>query len=68
MENLARVSLVVAGSIKDGDVINDNGCGTGTGIAAVVEAVDGDISISIKGNDINDDALAVYRKNAADNA
>ncbi|KAK8119949.1 S-adenosyl-L-methionine-dependent methyltransferase [Apiospora kogelbergensis] len=68
MENLARASLVVAGPIKDGDVINDNGCGTGAGTAAVVEAVDGDISISIKGNDINDDALAVYRKNAADDA
>ncbi|KAK8044773.1 hypothetical protein PG993_004797 [Apiospora rasikravindrae] len=67
MENLARESLAVAGPIPDGAVINDNGCGTGAGTAAVVDAVAGKtgLCISIKGNDINDDALAVYRQRAA---
>ncbi|KAK6857097.1 hypothetical protein PG995_007284 [Apiospora arundinis] len=68
MENLAKASLSLAEAIPNGAVINDNGCGTGAGTAAILDAVAGKsgISITVKGNDINDDALAVYRKRAAE--
>ncbi|KAI1410394.1 S-adenosyl-L-methionine-dependent methyltransferase [Hypoxylon sp. FL1857] len=67
MENLAKASLAFITPIAAGSVINDNGCGTGAASAAVVASLSGQTSgISIKGTDINEDALKVYRAHAAD--
>ncbi|KAI2614974.1 S-adenosyl-L-methionine-dependent methyltransferase [Hypoxylon sp. NC1633] len=68
MENLAKASIAFA-PIRSGFVINDNGCGTGAASAAVVSSIaDQTVDITIKGTDINEDALNIYRKNAADGA
>lgn len=66
MENLAKASLTFVPPITDGAVINDDGCGTGAASAAVMAAIGGSTTVSIKATDINDDALAVYRKRAAE--
>lgn len=63
--SLAKVSLTFT-PIADGAVIHDIGCGTGVGTAAVVEAISGkSLNVSIKGTDINEGALKVYREKAA---
>ncbi|KAI1766739.1 S-adenosyl-L-methionine-dependent methyltransferase [Hypoxylon sp. FL1150] len=69
MENLARASIGFV-SIADGSVINDNGCGTGAASAAIVSSIaDKSIQkITIKGTDVNEGALQIYRHNAADGA
>ncbi|KAG8160910.1 hypothetical protein KVR01_009174 [Diaporthe batatas] len=64
MENLAKASLALI-RIPDGAIINDNGCGTGAATAAVVDSLlpeRSPTSVTIKGNDINEDALIIYRK------
>ncbi|KAI1379734.1 S-adenosyl-L-methionine-dependent methyltransferase [Hypoxylon crocopeplum] len=67
MENLAKASLAFITPIAADSVINDNGCGTGAASAAVVASLSDQISgVSIKGTDINDAALKVYRQRAAD--
>ncbi|KAI0455765.1 S-adenosyl-L-methionine-dependent methyltransferase [Xylaria acuta] len=64
--SLAKVSLTFIPPIADGAVIHDVGCGTGVGTAAVVEAISGkSLNVSIKGTDINEGALKVYREKAA---
>ncbi|XXH04312.1 hypothetical protein Hte_010726 [Hypoxylon texense] len=66
MENLAKASIGFV-SINNGSVINDNGCGTGAASAAIVSSiVDNSVNVTIKGTDINEDALKIYRKNAED--
>ncbi|TVY22559.1 Methyltransferase [Lachnellula hyalina] len=68
MEQLAKASLAQISPIPFGSVIHDNGCGTGAGTAAVVEAIAASkAEVSIKGTDINEKALEVYRKHAAEN-
>lgn len=65
MENLAKTSLALIPPVTSGATINDNGCGTGAATAAVVESLRGrPASVAIKGNDINEDALKIYRKRA----
>lgn len=65
MENLAKASLTLIPRIADGATINDNGCGTGAATAAVVESLKGSsTNVTVKGNDINEDALIIYRKRA----
>lgn len=67
MENLARVSLTHAPSLQAGSVIHDNGCGVGAGTVAVMDAVSkASISVSIKGTDINQEALDIYSKLASE--
>jgi ubiquinone/menaquinone biosynthesis C-methylase UbiE len=67
MENLAKASIAQFPSISAGAVVHDNGCGAGAATAAIVETLSNTpTQISIKGTDINDDALAVYRKQAAE--
>ncbi|KAL9084050.1 MAG: hypothetical protein Q9165_008251 [Trypethelium subeluteriae] len=67
MENLAKLSLSHVPSLPDGAVFNDNGCGTGAGSAAIVaKASELSANVSIKGTDINDEALKVYRQRAVD--
>jgi ubiquinone/menaquinone biosynthesis C-methylase UbiE len=67
MEKLAKATLAQIPSIENGAVIHDNGCGTGAATAAVISAIsDSSIQISIKGTDINDHALEIYNKQAAD--
>lgn len=61
MENLAKASLELVTPITAGSVVNDNGCGTGAASAALVASLPGQSSdVSIKGTDINDDALNIY--------
>lgn len=68
MENLAKASVAFV-PITSGSIVNDNSCGTGAASAAVVSAIaDQSVDIAIKGTDINEDALKVYRKNAAEGA
>lgn len=65
MENLAKASLTLIPRVPSGATINDNGCGTGAATAAVVASLEGSpVSVAIKGNDINEDALKIYRKQA----
>lgn len=68
MESLAKASLAQIPPIPAGAVVHDNGCGTGAGSAAVVEAISGSkAEVSIKGTDINEKALEMYKSRAADN-
>jgi ubiquinone/menaquinone biosynthesis C-methylase UbiE len=69
MENLAKATVSDMPTFKAGSVVLDDGCGTGAGTAAVVDAAgkDGATQISIKGVDINEAALEVYKKKAAEN-
>ncbi|KAI0206215.1 S-adenosyl-L-methionine-dependent methyltransferase [Astrocystis sublimbata] len=65
-QSLAKVSLTFT-SIANGDIIHDVGCGTGVGTTSIVEAIEGKgINVSIKGTDINEGALKVYREKAAE--
>lgn len=67
MENLAKTSLTLISPVTSGATINDNGCGTGAATAAVVASLKGgSASVAVKGNDINEDALKIYRKRAED--
>jgi len=67
MEKLAEATLTQIPSIENGAVIHDNGCGTGAATAAVITAIsESSTQISIKGTDINDQALEIYNKQAAD--
>lgn len=67
MEKLAKATLAQIPSIQNCAVIHDNGCGTGAATAAVIAAIlDSSIHISIKATDINDHALKIYNKQAAD--
>lgn len=67
MENLAKTSLTLISQITSGATINDNGCGTGAATAAVVASLERSPgSVTVKGNDINEDALKIYRKRAED--
>jgi SAM-dependent methyltransferase len=62
MESLARISLAQLPPISANAVIHDNGCGTGSGTAAVMSATAGvDLGLTIEGTDINDEALRIYR-------
>ncbi|KAK6070663.1 hypothetical protein SCUP515_08272 [Seiridium cupressi] len=66
MENLAKASLGLIPPICSGAVINDNGCGTGAATAAIVASIMGrSLDMAIKGTDINNSALNLYRKRAA---
>jgi ubiquinone/menaquinone biosynthesis C-methylase UbiE len=65
MENLAKASLALIPRIAAGSTINDNGCGTGAATAAVVAALKGSSAgVTVKGTDINEHALAIYRSRA----
>jgi ubiquinone/menaquinone biosynthesis C-methylase UbiE len=67
MEKLAEATLTQIPSIENGAVIHDNGCETGAATAAVIAAIsDSSIQISIKATDINDQALEIHNKQAAD--
>ncbi|KAI6083498.1 S-adenosyl-L-methionine-dependent methyltransferase [Hypoxylon rubiginosum] len=66
MEKLAKESITFV-SIPSGSVIHDNGCGTGAASAAIVSALSAK-DITIKGTDTNEEALKIYRKNAAEGA
>lgn len=69
MEKLARASLAHIPSIPAGAVVHDNGCGTGAGSAAVVDAISGAWNgVVIKGTDINKNALDIYRDRATDSS
>lgn len=63
MANLAKASLAQLPTIPAGAVILDNGCGTGAATEALV-AITSDVII--KANDINEEALKVYRQQAVD--
>jgi ubiquinone/menaquinone biosynthesis C-methylase UbiE len=67
MENLAKATVAEILPIPAGSVILDDGCGTGAGTAAVVAQVGDASGLTIKGVDINEGALAVYKQKAADN-
>lgn len=67
MENLAKASLTLIPRMMSGATVNDNGCGTGAATAAVVASLEGNsASVSIKGNDINENALRIYRTRATE--
>jgi ubiquinone/menaquinone biosynthesis C-methylase UbiE len=68
MESLAKASLAQIPPIPTGSIIHDNGCGTGAGSAAVVEAISGSkAEVSIKGTDINEKTLEIYKSRAVNN-
>lgn len=63
MENLAEASLTLVPRVTSGAMINDNGCGTGAATAAVIASLKGSTAkVTVKGNDINEEALRIYRK------
>lgn len=67
MEKLAQATLAHLPPIFHAAVVHDNGCGTGAATVAVVAAIaDPSTHVSIKGTDINDHALELYRKQAAE--
>ena len=67
MENLAKASLAHIPAIPNGAIIHDNGCGTGAATIAIVASLpDPSMKVSIKGTDVNDQALDIYRKRAAE--
>ncbi|OIW26549.1 S-adenosyl-L-methionine-dependent methyltransferase [Coniochaeta ligniaria NRRL 30616] len=69
MENLAKATLAQFPPITSGAVVHDNGCGTGAGTSALMALLsDRADKLSIKGTDINEQALAVYREQAAKKA
>lgn len=64
MERLAAASLSCIGSFDDSEVIfHDVGCGLGAGTEAITSLKQD--NIVIKGTDINDDVLEIYRQNIA---
>jgi ubiquinone/menaquinone biosynthesis C-methylase UbiE len=67
MEHAARLTLCQIPRIPSDAVVHDNGCGTGASTAAIIEFLaDPTAKVNIIGTDINDDALNLYRKKAAD--
>lgn len=65
MEQLAKTSLAQIPPIQDGSVVHDNGCGTGSGTAAIVETFAGSkSSLLVNGTEINENALEIYKRNA----
>lgn len=68
MEILAKASLSQISPIPTGAIIHDNGCGAGGASAAIMEAIycpkD---EVTIKGTDINEGVLEIYKRRAADN-
>lgn len=68
MESLAKTTIAEMPPFPSGSVILDDGCGTGAGAAAIVAQVGGDTSgLTIKGVDINENAIALYNQKAASN-
>ncbi|KAM5345957.1 hypothetical protein ACJ41O_011818 [Fusarium nematophilum] len=65
MEQLAAASLASIEPIPSDAVVHDVGCGVGAATAAVTAIAGTDVSI--KGTDINNDALSVYRQKATEN-
>ncbi|KAF4949395.1 hypothetical protein FGADI_8963 [Fusarium gaditjirri] len=66
MERLAAASLSFLEPCHDSEVIfHDVGCGLGAGTEAIMRLKQD--NIIIKGTDINDDVLEIYRKNMATN-
>ncbi|KAJ8069782.1 hypothetical protein OCU04_000198 [Sclerotinia nivalis] len=69
MEELAKASLAQISQISSGAIIHDNGCGTGAATAAIIDAISTtSAQISIKGTDINDKAIEVYKSHAIANS
>ena len=66
MENLAKATVAELFPIPPGSVILDAGCGTGPGTAAIISQAGNVRDLVIKGVDINDDALTIYRQKAAE--
>ncbi|KAF8861795.1 hypothetical protein BDZ45DRAFT_713164 [Acephala macrosclerotiorum] len=65
MENLAAVTLSETLTIPSRSVLHDNGCGAGAGTVAIVSSLsDPTAKITIKGTDINEAALEIYRQKA----
>ncbi len=67
METLAEATVAEILPIPSGSIILDDGCGTGCGTAAIVAKVRDASGLTIKGVDINEDALALYKQKAAEN-
>lgn len=67
MENLAKVTVAGMMPIESNSVFLDIGCGTGAGTAEIVAQIGDTHGLTIKGVDINDKALEVYREKAAEN-
>ncbi|KAJ3544249.1 hypothetical protein NM208_g3156 [Fusarium decemcellulare] len=61
MEQLAAASMSCIDPLSEGAVLHDVGCGLGAATAAAVENA-GSNKVSIKGTDINDDCLNLYRQ------
>lgn len=69
MEKLAAASIAHVLPLSDGDIIHDNGCGTGAGTVGIIESIKGiSTNISIKASDINGDALKVYQEQVSKNS
>ena len=66
MLNLAKASVAgIPGLAADDAAFHDNGCGTGAGTEAIVSVDAHAKGVTIRGTDMNEDALKVYRKSAA---
>ncbi|KAH6892039.1 S-adenosyl-L-methionine-dependent methyltransferase [Thelonectria olida] len=67
MEQLAAASMSCIGPLPPGALLHDVGCGLGAATAAASAIANAsEVSIGIKGTDINNDALDVYRRTAAE--
>lgn len=66
MKDLAKATITEIPPIGPGSVILDAGCGTGAGTAAIIESLGPGVAahISIKGTDIDKNALSVYEARA----
>jgi SAM-dependent methyltransferase len=65
MEQLAAASMSCVAPLLSGTILHDVGCGLGAATAAAV-AIANTKDLSIKGTDINDGALDIYRRTAAE--